>query len=674
MAAGGSGGEAAQKALQSVAQSTGWTYSLLWRLCPRQGALVWAEGYYNGAIRTRKTTMTTVRQPAGAEDAGDEETALRRSRQLKELYDSLAAGEAAYDGGGGVGDPQQQHQQQVAVVPPPRRPVAALAPEDLTETEWFYLMCASYCFPPAVGLPGEAFVRRAHVWLCGANKADSKVFSRAILARTVACIPVDDGVLEIGTTEKVEEDIFLIQHVRNIFVDQHGAHIMPTTLSGYSTSTPTTQLNHQPFQTKTGISLNLGDEHNSEMEDDDDGRIDLENNTENDSTRRHLPQDASVGNELETLNAESSGPMLIANLTAQDEYCPLHRFHSEDLSSKYLQSSGAEDQAAVAENAHYIKTVLTILRFNACRQTQAASSNIAKTYLALSKNSPFSKWNWKRKGISSMLIPEGTQQRMLKSVLLGAPSSSSHRTSSSAPETRGDDGEGTSRSRRGPVPSQTELSASHVLKERRRREKLNEGFAMLRSLVPFMDRASILGDTIEYVKQLRRRIQELESRARLVGSNQKTTMAQPPPPAASTEERGRRQTSGGYLARAGTCSRAAEASGNSNLGEEPPAAAASDTDTEVQVSIIGSDALLELRCPHREGLLLRVMQALHQELRLEITYVQASSAGDVLLAKLRAKVKEVHGRRSSTTEVKRAIHLIVSSDWNWICEKNPCVA
>jgi hypothetical protein len=31
------GGEAVQKALQSVAQSTGWTYSLLWRLCPRQG-------------------------------------------------------------------------------------------------------------------------------------------------------------------------------------------------------------------------------------------------------------------------------------------------------------------------------------------------------------------------------------------------------------------------------------------------------------------------------------------------------------------------------------------------------------------------------------------------------------------------------------------------------------
>jgi hypothetical protein len=143
-----------------------------------------------------------------------------------------------------------------------------------------------------------------------------------------------------------------------------------------------------------------------------------------------------------------------------------------------------------------------------------------------------------------------------------------------------------------------------------------------------MDRASILGDTIEYVKQLRRRIQELESRARLVGSNPK--MIAQPPPAASTETKRGHHTSGGVAEASGSC-----CDTNSSIGE-PPAAAAGDT--EVQVSIIGSDALLELRCPHREGLLLRVMQALHQELRLEVTSVQASSAGDVLLAELRAKV------------------------------------
>ena len=95
-------------------------------------ALVWAEGHYNGAVRTRKTTVA----PPGGEEGQEEEAAAaagrRRSRQLRELYDSLA-GEAA----AAAGDSS--------------RPSAALAPEDLTETEWFYLMCASYCFPPGIG-------------------------------------------------------------------------------------------------------------------------------------------------------------------------------------------------------------------------------------------------------------------------------------------------------------------------------------------------------------------------------------------------------------------------------------------------------------------------------------------------------------------------------------------
>ena len=32
-------------------------------------------------------------------------------------------------------------------------------------------------------LPGKAYTRRQHVWLTGVNEVDSKVFSRAILAK-----------------------------------------------------------------------------------------------------------------------------------------------------------------------------------------------------------------------------------------------------------------------------------------------------------------------------------------------------------------------------------------------------------------------------------------------------------------------------------------------------------
>lgn len=142
-----------QSMLQAAVQSVQWTYSLFWQICPQQGyvinfyinssqkkkkrnyvvfiiswclwwcrILVWADGYYNGAIKTRKTV-----QPM---EVSNEEASLQRSQQLRELYDSLSAGETNQ---------------------PARRPCASLSPEDLTESEWFYLMCVSFSFAPGVG-------------------------------------------------------------------------------------------------------------------------------------------------------------------------------------------------------------------------------------------------------------------------------------------------------------------------------------------------------------------------------------------------------------------------------------------------------------------------------------------------------------------------------------------
>lgn len=65
-------------------------------------------------------------------EVSTEEAALQRSKQLRELYDSLSIGEAGSQ-------------------PVQRRPCAALSPEDLTESEWFYLMCISYSFDIGVG-------------------------------------------------------------------------------------------------------------------------------------------------------------------------------------------------------------------------------------------------------------------------------------------------------------------------------------------------------------------------------------------------------------------------------------------------------------------------------------------------------------------------------------------
>lgn len=132
--------------------------------------------------------------------------------------------------------------------------------------------------------------------------------------------------------------------------------------------------------------------------------------------------------------------------------------------------------------------------------------------------------------------------------------------------------------------------------ERRRREKLNDRFVALRSLVPFvtkMDKASILGDTIEYLKQLRRRIKELEARVRFFEAEK------------NGDRRGKRI--GGARAE------------------------------KVEVSIIENDALVEIQCLHKEGLLMDVMQVL-EKLGIKVIAVQSSRNDGVFAAELRAKV------------------------------------
>ncbi|KAM0857000.1 hypothetical protein ACQ4PT_048767 [Festuca glaucescens] len=666
-----------RESLQAVAQGLRWTYALLWQLCPDQGALVWAEGHYNGAIKTRKTVQPAIAQAPAPAEAADH----HRSRQLRELFDSLAR-EAAV-GGTSFRDVHGTSAHEVAT----RRPSAALAPEDLTEAEWFYFMCASYSFPPGVGLPGRAFARGGHVWLSRANEVDSKVFSRAILAKsagiqTILCIPIVDGVLEMGTTEKVEEDIGLVQYAMSIFMDQQENHMIPT-MSEHSTSNQISRIDLQPFQIQRKIHAGQAKEEpkkfspkyeDNEMDDGDDEideecALGSETNTAGDYCW-HAPLKIVSNDEQATHNIGSSKLMqlemservrdgcssnsgdgiqtlmVFQNINNQssmqaDEPSQSWHFLYEELCSGYPQSSG-ENQAIVSpENAHYTGTVLSILHSNTRRQ--AAKPNI-RSYLAVSHQSSFSAWHPTILGRT--VTERATPQRLLKSVLLSAACSSHCKP----PDDPRCDNVGTVGPRR-----EVDISGNHVLQERKRREKLNERFIILRSLVPFvtkMDKASILGDTIEYVKQLRKRIQDLES---WVGRQ----VHGDPPMVRPPETKSVRGRSDQRAAASSEKRKLAALEGSSSSSTDPVAVVQHSTD--VQVSIIESDALLELRCPDRRGLLVRIMQALQEQLRLEVTAIQASSDDGVLLAELRAKVREVRGRRSCISEVKRAIHLIISS-------------
>nr|QFU19160.1 AN [Rosa chinensis]WDE18917.1 bHLH3 [Rosa hybrid cultivar] len=684
--------------LQSAAQSVQWTYSLFWQICPQQGMLIWADGYYNGAIKTRKTV-----QPM---EVSSEEASLQRSQQLRELYDSLSAGETNQ---------------------PARRPCAALSPEDLTESEWFYLMCVSFSFPPGVGLPGKAYTRRQHVWLTGANEVDSKTFSRAILAKsarvqTVVCIPLLDGVVELGTTDRVPEDLAFVQHVKTFFVDHH--HLPPPkpALSEHSTSNPATSSDHQPrFHSPhlTAIRNNAAANNapplhaaaQEDEEDEDEEEDDQDEEGESDS-------EAETGRNGRPLAAAAAGPNVPAaepSELMQLEMSEDIRLGSPDDASNNLdsdfhmlavsQSANASNQQRQADSyraestrrwppvqppmtavqpppsgplaleelthddTHYSETVSTILQTQATRWTDSSSND----YVTYSTQSAFAKWT--SRADHHLLVPvEGTSQWLLKYILFSVPFLHTKYRDENSPKSH--DVDGSSRSRKG--TSQGELSANHVLAERRRREKLNERFIILRSLVPFvtkMDKASILGDTTEYVKQLRKKIQDLEARNVHLEDDQRTRSAGEMQRSTSMKElrSGPTVTERSHVGLPGSDKRKlriVEGSGGAAIAKPkvieeptpPPPPPAPEpapptpmlTGASLEVSIIESDGLLELQCPYREGLLLDVMQTL-RDLRIETTVVQSPLNSGTFVAELRAKV----GKKTTITEVKRAVNQVI---------------
>jgi hypothetical protein len=293
------------------------------------------------------------------------------------------------------------------------------------------------------------------------------------------------------------------------------------------------------------------------------------------------------------------------------------------------------------EDTHYSQTVSTIIQNQSTQWNIDFSPSI--NYITYSSQSSFTNWT-NHHHFHALPPPETTSttsQCLLKYILFTVPYLHTKNHDETSPQTH-DAGGDPSAKLRGKGTPQDELSANHVLAERRRREKLNERFIILRSLVPFvtkMDKASILGDTIEYLKQLRRKIQDLETRNRQIETEQ--------------------QSRSGVTVLVGPTEKK-----KVRIVEECGATRAKAVETEVaasvQVSIIESDALLEIECLHREGLLLDVMVML-RELRIEVIGVQSSLNNGVFVAELRAKVKENggNGKKVSIVEVKRALNQII---------------
>ncbi|KAM0938849.1 putative transcription factor bHLH family [Dioscorea sansibarensis] len=557
-----------RKQLAAVVKTLQWCYGIFWAHSSCQkGLLVWSDGYYNGDIKTRKTTQPMELQ---ADQLG-----IQRSEQLRELYESLSAGESS---------------------PPAKRPSASLSPEDLTDTEWYYLVCMSFTFTSDDGIPGKVLDNSQPIWLNNAQFADSKTFSRSLLAKsasiqTVVCFPFMDGILELGSTEMVPKDPDLAQQIVTSFWQ-----FTNPVISEQSISSP--QLDDNLVDT------NFDDDN----DDDDVDTLALE---------YHDVSKCLTPNNQNELRISSPSDSIDDNL--QNQEIENQHFMDNECSNANCICVPVD---FTANGTHYTKTLAAIL--GNPKQQQGTTS-------PLRKNVPMSSFEIWRGASTSQTLLSVIPQKMLKKMIVNVTWKSG--LQNGIHQTGGDD-----------------ASASHMLSERRRREKLNEKFIILRSLVPSIskfDKASILGDTIEYLKELERRVEELESCRQLTDAEARERRKHPDVSEGTSDNCGAQNTSKKRKA----------CSVDEPETEQHHWVLSKDGPVDVNVTLMQKDVVIEIHCPWRDSLLFDIIEAMNN-LDLDSHSLQSNTEDGILAMTAKAKIKDTVSASAGT--IRKALHKVLT--------------
>ncbi|GAB4857385.1 endoglucanase 3 [Ancistrocladus abbreviatus] len=605
-----------RKPLAAAVRSIQWSYAIFWSFSPTEpGVLEWGEGYYNGDIKTIKTIQ--------AMELNDDQIGMQRSEQLRELYESLLAGESS---------------------PQARRPSAALCPEDLTNSEWYYLVCMSFVFNPGQGLPGRAFITGQPIWLCNAPYSDSKAFNRSLLAKllarlnqqlivyivfcflcftwdhhynwlpqsasiqTVACFPFLGGVVELGVTELVSEDLSIIQHLKTYISEYPILSMMPNSI---------THLNDNILDAAL-TPLVQGEQ------------LESPNNILNSFRPIQQGDNTFI---VEGINGEASqAPSW--QLTGN---CAHTSMTSSDCISQSLLITESVVLTPKAKNSHEIpdceNTGIEAELQGDHLHYQNLLSSLIKTSHQLSLGPSFRKCiresgflRWRKDSITASQKPEDqTSQKMLKKILFEVPRM--HGGCLLQPI------EGQAQEDVLWRPEIDEPNMKHVIAERRRRGKVKEKISALKSLVPStskVDKVSILDNTIAYLKELEQRVKELESYQEMT-ENEARENRKPEDMVESTSHIYRHKKKIGGSKR--------KASDRDEARQEISHASLIDSiHDSVSINRVKNDILIEMRCPWRECLLIDIINTLNT-LRLDSHSVKSSTLDGTVSITIRSKIK-----------------------------------
>ncbi|PKU78519.1 transcription factor MYC2-like [Dendrobium catenatum] len=175
--------DALQLRLQALIEShsDSWTYAIFWH-SSSNAMLSWGDGFYKGSL---DPPINHRHRPYSPEQE-------HRKRVLRELNSLISTS------------------------------VDDAIEEEVTDTEWFFLISMTHCLVGPTSLLIQAQMSAETIWISGNNRLGAAQCDRARQAaafgiRTMACIPVANGVVELGSTNVVFKNPDTISRIRDSF-------------------------------------------------------------------------------------------------------------------------------------------------------------------------------------------------------------------------------------------------------------------------------------------------------------------------------------------------------------------------------------------------------------------------------------------------------------------------
>jgi transcription factor MYC2 len=548
-----------------------WTYAIFWQSSVLEYSgppiLGWGDGYYKGEPNKPKTVMS-------ATSLAEQQY---RKKVLRELNSMISGTQA---------------------------PENDAVDEEVTDTEWFFLISMTQSFVNGVGLPGQAMVTNQPVWVAGRERLMTSHCERARQGegfglQTIVCIPSADGVIELGSTELMYQSSDIMKKVRGSFNFNQARDPMQVDDNNDDSTDPSSIWLMDPTVSTVTTDVTVIK--------DTVGVIGSEMMTSVlPSVKSHVPKQSPFENPNSLSQNPRSG----------------HNFGSRELNfSEFKSMEGGSGGKNV--NSSYTKHEPgKILNFG---ETRRSITNNGALFVGTDNNS-----NKKKRSPTScgsnedgMLSFVSGTAKSDAGAFTGADSDHSDLDASMIKEVESSrvvEPEKKPRKRGRKPANGREEPLNHVEAERQRREKLNQKFYALRAVVPNvskMDKASLLGDAILYIKELKSKVENTQCDKEEL-RNQLEALKK------ELLSKDSRQSSSSAISLPDDM--------KMSIGVHSHIA-----DLDVDVKVIGWDAMIRIQCNKKNHPAARLM-AVFKELDFEVNHASVSIVNDLMIQQATVKM------------------------------------